>query len=154
MGIKIFSDFISKKNEDNDLYFYECLASVNEFSPYDMQIQKHDLEDWGSYTTTYHEIKMRNENISIDDYETSVIDLYKISTLQKIAYQTNNRCFVNVIYPKDRKILQWEIDPEMKFVVENKKVNWKSQSIAQNKQVTLDKTLVELPISEAKKFRY
>ena len=117
MGIKIYSDFIQKKNEDNELYYYECLASVSEFAPYDMVIQKHDLDDWGDYETTYHEIKMRDENISINDYETSLIDAHKINTLQKIAYQTGNRTFINVIYPKNKIICQWEIEADTEYNV-------------------------------------
>lgn len=154
MGIKIYSDFIQRKNEDNELYHYECLASVSEFAPYDMVIQKHDLDDWGSYDITYHEIKMRDENVSINDYETSVIDANKINTLQKIVYQTNNRAFINVIYPKNRIICQWEIEADTEYNVINKDVKWKSGSIRENREVKLNKLLVELPISEAKKFRY
>lgn len=154
MGIKIYSDFINKKNEDNELYYYECLASVSEFAPYDMVIQKHDLDDWGKYETTYHEIKMRDENVGINDYETSLIDAHKINTLQKIAYQTNNRTFINVIYPKDRIICQWEIEADTEYNVINKDVNWKSVSIRKKREVKLNKLLVELPITEAKKYHY
>lgn len=154
MGIKIYSDFINKKNENNESYYYECLASVSEFAPYDMQIQKHDLEDWGSYSTTYHEIKMREENVSVTDYDTSVVDASKIQILQKIAYQTNNRTFINVIYPKDRVICQWEITADTEFNAVNKEVKWQSQSVKMKQEVKLAKLLVELPINKANKYRY
>lgn len=154
MGIKIFSDFINRKNEANESYYYECLAAVSEFSPYDMMILKRDLDDWGSYSTTYHEIKMRDENISINDYDTSVVDASKITTLQKIAYQTNNRTFINVIYPKNRIICQWEIKADTEFDSTNKEVKWQSESINKKQEVKLAKLLVELPINQAKKYRY
>lgn len=154
MGIKIYSDFINKKNENNEYYYYECLASISEYAPYDMVIQKHNKDDWGNYTITYHEIKMRNEDISFNDYETSDIDLNKIKSFQEIAYQTNCRTFINVIYPKDKCICQWEIIPDEKYNVVEKDINWKSASIRENREVKIHKRLVELPISEAKKFRY
>ena len=152
MGIKIYSDFINRKNENNESYYYECLATINEFAPYDMMILKRDLDDWGSYSTTYHEIKMREENVSVTDYPTSVIDASKIQTLQKIA--TNNRTFVNVIYPKDRIICQWEITAESEFNAVNKEVKWQSQSIKMGQEIKLSKLLVELPINQAKKYHY
>lgn len=154
MGVKIYSDFIRKKNEDNELYYYECLATIDEFALYDLQIQKHDRECYGNYSTTYHEIKMRDENVSINDYETSVVDAYKITTLQKLAYGTDNRVFINVIYPKNKIICQWEIEPDKKYQMGNKDVIWHCGSIRENQEVKLNKLLVELPISEAKKFRY
>lgn len=154
MGIKIYSDFINKKNEDNELYYYECLATISEFAPYDMQIHKHDRECYGSYDITYHEIKMRDENISVNDYETSIVDANKINMLQRIVYETNNRAFINVIYPKNRIICQWEIEADTEFNIVNKDVKWKSGSIRENRELKLNNILVELPISEAKKYHY
>lgn len=154
MGIKIYSDFINRKNEENELYFYECLATISEFAPYDMQIHKHDRECYGDYSVTYHEIKMRDNNIGVNDYSTSFVDAYKISTLPKIAYETGNRAFINVIYPKDKVILQWEIEPDTKYETTNKDVIWHSKSIKENQEIKLNKLLVELPISEAKKYHY
>lgn len=153
MGIKIYSDFINKKNENNEQYYYECLATISEFAPYDMMILKREIEDWGSYNTTYHEIKLR-ENVSVTDYDTSVVDASKIQTLQKIAYQTNNRTFINVIYPKDRLICQWEIKPDADYSISNKEVKWQSETIKMQKEVKIAKVLVELPISKAKKYHY
>ena len=97
---------------------------------------------------------MRDNNIGVKDYSTSFVDAYKISTLQKIAYETGNRAFINVIYPKDKVILQWEIEPDTKYETTNKDVIWHSKSIKENQEIKLNKLLVELPISEAKKYHY
>lgn len=154
MGIKIFNEWINNKNEANELYYYECLATVNEFAPYDVQLQRHNRTDYGDYCISYHEIKLRDNNVDINDYSTSVIDANKIKTLQQIAYSTNNRCFVNVIYPKNRMIAVWEIEPDAQYQCTNKDVVWHSGSIKANQEVKLNKMLVELPISEAKKYHY
>lgn len=153
-GIKIYSDFISKKYAKSEYYNYECLAAINEFSLYDLQVQKHDKEDYGDYSTVYVEIKMRDDNVSYTDYDTSVIDAYKITNLQKLAYITDCRVFVAVIYPKDKKILQWEIEADEQYNTDNKEVIWKSKSLSEGEIYKLQKCLVHLPISQAKIYNY
>lgn len=155
-GVDIFTSIIGKWNEKNEYYYYECLATTDRFSPYDIQVQKHNIDDWGDIITTYHEIKVRDEKYSYTTFPNSYIDLYKIKQLQKIAYQTEKDVYVNMIYPADSVMLIWKIDPNKKYqtkYVEN--VDWKSESIALSKAVKIDhKNFVMLPNDTAIKIHY
>lgn len=156
IGNDLFVEIIDRKNKNNDYYYYECLATTYEYSPYDMQVQKHCNDDWGDIEISYHEIKVRSDEYSYKDYQDSFIDLYKIHQLQKIAYQTGKQVFVNMIYPKDRTMLIWRIEPDInyksKYVTD---VDWKSQSIAYNKEIKIPyKNFALLPNEEATKIRY
>lgn len=154
-GRDIFISIIEKKNENNEYYQYEILETTNHFSPYDLQIQKHNLDDWGDYEISYHEVKLRNENYSFTDFPDSYIDEYKVNQLKKIAYSTGKKTYINMIYPKDRVMLIWEIEPDKIYYPRYAdKVSWKSKSDIMNENITISKNFVLLPNDEAVKIRY
>lgn len=154
-GRDIFISIIERKNENNEYYQYEILETTNHFSPYDIQVHKHNIDDWGEMEISYHEVKLRDEQYSFTDYADSYIDLYKINELQKISYLTGKKAYVNMIYPKDRAILIWEIEVDREYKIKcSQNVKWKSKSEIMNKTVQITKNLVLLPNDEAKKIKY
>lgn len=156
IGNEIFCDIIERRNKNNEYYYYECLATTYEYSPYDIQIHKHCNDDWGEIEVSYHEIKVRGDKYSYKDYQDSFVDLYKIHQLQKIAFYTGKRVFLNMIYPKDKVMLTWEIEADKEYNTQYvTDVTWKSQSIQYNKDVKIkEKNFAILPNDEATKIRY
>ena len=155
MGNKIFSEIIERKNRQNENYCYECLATLDEYSPYDLQVHKHCNDDWGNMEISYHEVKLRNEDYSFTSFTNSYIDVYKICQLQKIAYLTSKDVFVNMIYPKDRAMLIWKIEPDVNYTTIHKtNINWKSESVARGQDIRLEKDFVLLSNDEAVKIKY
>lgn len=155
-GLELFFSIIKKKNEKSEGYYYECLSTIDEYSNYDVQIQKHPIEDWGDVEISYHEIKVRGDNYSFTTYTDSCIDQFKIRQLQKIAYMSGKDVFVNMFYPADRTLLIWKIDPEIEYPTKKMtNVTWKSATIATNEIVKIPcKDFVLLNNDDAVKIRY
>lgn len=148
-GLNIYYKWLMDKTKNSEYYNYELLANMNEYSCYDIMQIRHSNEDYSDTSTTYIEIKTRE--VPLYQYDDCVIDAYKIFNLQKLSYQTNNRCFLAAIYVNENKIALWEISPEETYTTITKEVNWHTAAIEDGKKV---KEMVSLPISEAKIYNY
>jgi len=143
-GLNLYYKWLNKKSENND-YWFELLANMDEFSPYDIMQIKHSAEDYTDTSTSYIEIKTRK--VCLYQYDDCVIDSYKIFNLQKLSIITGNKSYLVAIYTGDNKIAVWEIDLEEQYTTINKEVQWHTADLSGVKKM---KEMVSLPISEAK----
>lgn len=148
-GLNIYYKWLKQKTKDNEYYNYELLANMDEFSCYDIMQVRHDNDDYSSTSTSYIEIKTRD--VPFYQYEDCVIDAYKVFNLQKLAYATNNRCFLVAIYANEKKLALWEISPEEQYTTITKEVQWHTAAMDGVKK---NKEMVSLPLSEAKIYNY
>lgn len=144
-GLNLYYNWLKKKTADNENYWFELLANMDEFSHYDILQIKHSAEDYTDTSTSFIEIKTRD--VCLYRYEDCVVDSYKIFNLQKLSALTNNKSYLVAIYTGDNKLAMWEIDPDTQYSTISKEVQWHTADLSGIKKM---KEMVSLPISEAK----
>ena len=146
-GLNIYYKWITTETKNKN-YTYDILANMDEYGTYDVKQLKHRKDDYTITSTSYVEIKTRN-NTSYQ-FEDCVIDSYKIFNLQKLSATTGVKVFLCAIYT-DNKLAIWEIDPNKQYPIINKEVPWHTVRPEDGKRI---KEMVPLPLNEAKKYNY
>lgn len=121
-GIEIYSQWLKRKEQQDDNYRYQLFAAVDKYSPFDVLQMKINAEDGTIEEEQYIELKVRE--IGINEYEDCSIETYKMQKLQTIAKLSEQRVFLIAIYEKDRKIAIWEIDADKKYDVRETTAKW------------------------------
>ena len=121
-GIEIYSNWLKRKEQQDDNYRYQLFAAVDKYSPFDLLQMKINVEDSTIEEQQYIELKVRE--ININEYEDCSIETYKMQKLQTIAKLSEQRVFLVAIYEKDRKIAIWEIDADKEYDVRETTAKW------------------------------
>lgn len=146
--IQTYYNWITEKTKDDELYHYEVLANVNDYSIYDIMQFKYDCD--GDYSQQFIELKGRYINFT--DYPDSAIDYSKVVNLQRLSYTTGIPSYFCAIYYNDNKLCLWQIDEEKDYQF-TELICQESQADP-NRNGKVKKKMVLFPISEAKTFSF
>ena len=71
-GIEIYSNWLKRKEQQDDNYRYQLFAAVDKYSPFDLLQMKINVEDSTIEEQQYIELKVRE--IGINEYEDCSIE--------------------------------------------------------------------------------
>lgn len=144
---QLYKQFIKEHKNDNTLY---SIWQTEQLEHYDVNQIKTN-KDATAITVQYIELKYR-DTVAIDDFDTLLIDSYKIKYLQdkvnesNIKQPINHSAYIVAFYPLSRKIAIFHIDPNKKYNVVNV---WANKNTTRSRENKINKEMCELPISEA-----
>lgn len=96
-------------------------------------------------------IEIKSRNVPIDKYDNCFVNYEKINQLQNISKKNGIRTFLIAVYPQNKTICQWEINPNTIYPIEQ---------ITSNKQTAnpdigkWSHWVVPFYIDKAKKYLY
>ena len=97
-------------------------------------------------------VELKSRSVTIDQYPDCIVEAFKIGHLQAIHQETGERTLLVALYPRSNKIAMWVIREDDEYVIVNKHCNDITIQIGQANKVP--KTMVSLPMSEAKIYDY
>lgn len=144
--IEIYYDFIQSMNPTGYTLcpVYAKEGDNDEYSTYDLIQLKKQRGNKYINIPQYIEIKGR-KSYSITDYNTALVDLYKIQELQKYGNENKMEVYIVNIWYKDNKITIHKIDLEKDYEKDSelfKNIRTQSAGIVKNGT----KKMVHLPL--------
>lgn len=144
---QLYKQFIKEHKNDNTLY---SIWQTEQLEHYDVNQIKTN-KDATNISVQYIELKYR-DTVAIDDFDTLLIDSYKIKYLQEKVNESNTKqpinhsAYIVAFYPLSHKIAIFNVDPNKKYNVVNV---WANQNTTKSREIKKYKEMCELPISEA-----
>ena len=145
---QLYKQFIKEHKNDNTLY---SIWQTEQLEHYDVNQIKTNKKDATNISVQYIELKYR-DTVAIDDFDTLLIDSYKIKYLQEKVNESNTKqpinhsAYIVAFYPLSNKIAIFYVDPKKQYNVVNV---WANQNTTNSRKIKKYKEMCELPISEA-----